>query len=46
MKEQRNSRNERNSRSRVTATLRTASPSIFLEEGGGGEEIEAILLAG
>ena len=36
MKEQRNSRNERNSRSRETATLRTASPSIFLEWGGGG----------
>ena len=36
--EQRNSRNERNSRSRETATLRTASPSIFLEWGGGGRE--------
>ena len=35
VKEQRNSRNERNSRSRETATLRTASPSIFLEWGGG-----------
>ena len=37
---------QRNSRSRETATLRTASPSIVLERGGRGEgEIEVTLLA-